>query len=293
MQPIESAALLLLATLWGGSFLFMRVAAPVLGPVWLIELRVLLAGVVLLPLLLHFRLWGEVRRNWFPLCVVGFLNSALPFVLFAYAALVLPSGLLAILNATTPLFGLIVAWVWLREPLTSGRLLGFGLGFSGVVLLVGTRAGLSAPDSITAVLAGLLAPLSYAIAAPYAKRELSQVSPLVVATLSQLSAAVYLLPFVPFAMPQRELTGAVVISVVALALVSTSAAYILYFWLIKTIGSTRTLTVTYLIPVFAMGWGALLLQEAITVVMVAGCLLILLGTAIANNLISGGKQLNN
>jgi drug/metabolite transporter (DMT)-like permease len=285
MRSFETAALLLLATLWGGSFLFMRVAAPVLGPVWLIELRVLLAGLALLPLLLHLRLWGEVRRYWLPLCVVGLLNSALPFLLFAYAALTLPSGLLAILNATTPLFGLMVAAVWLREPMTLSRLVGFALGFMGVLLLVGTGAGMSAPAPIMAVGAGLMAPLSYAFAAPYAKRELPQVSPLVVATMSQLSAALYLLPAVPLAIPQRELTLAAGASLLALALISTSAAYILYFWLIKKIGSTRTLTVTYLIPGFAMGWGALLLHEPITIAMLVGCLTILLGTAIANNLL--------
>ncbi|MDK3159793.1 EamA family transporter [Kamptonema cortianum] len=118
MSISNIAKLLLLAALWGGSFLFMRIAAPILGPVWLIEFRVLLAGLVLLPLLARLALLGEMRRNLIPLLVVGCLNSAVPFVLFAFASISLPAGFTSILNATAPLFGTVVAAVWLKEKLT-------------------------------------------------------------------------------------------------------------------------------------------------------------------------------
>ncbi|NJL84995.1 MAG: DMT family transporter [Leptolyngbyaceae cyanobacterium SM1_1_3] len=284
MKITDIAELLLLAAVWGGSFLFMRVAAPVLGPVWLIECRVLLAGVVLLPVLARLDLLHYLRRHWLPLMVVGGVNSAVPFVLFAFASISLPAGFMAVLNATAPLFGTVVALIWLKESLTAARMIGFALGFIGVVVLVGWNAIAATPAFFVAVSAGLLASLMYAIAAPYAKRNLVGVPSLVVASGSQLSAACLLLPVLPFTVPSQAPSTTVVASVVALALLSTALAYILYFRLIQNVGSTKALTVAYLIPLFAMFWGALILQEAVTAAMLWGCGLILLGTAIANNL---------
>ncbi|MCU0571168.1 MAG: DMT family transporter [Oculatellaceae cyanobacterium Prado106] len=285
MRGLEIAELLLLAALWGGSFLLMRIAAPVLGPIWLIELRVLLAGLALLPILFRFNLWHEVQRNWRALFVVGCINSAVPFALLAFASVSLPAGFTSILNATAPLFGVIVASVWLKERLTLTRIVGFVLGFSGVVILMGWQAIATTPAFVLAVLAGLLAALMYAFAAPYIRQKLAGVPSLVVATGSQLGAAILLLPALPFTVPQQTPTTIIIIAVVALALLSTAFAYILYFRLIQTIGSTKALTVTYLIPLFAMLWGAMVLQETITPSMILGCGLILLGTAIANGLL--------
>ncbi|MEO0406377.1 MAG: DMT family transporter [Cyanobacteria bacterium P01_A01_bin.135] len=284
MKLRDVAELLLLAALWGGSFLFMRVAAPALGPVWLIAIRVLLAGVALLPLLARKQLLGYLRQYAGPLLVVGGLNSAAPFLLFAFASLSLPAGFTAILNATAPLFGTLVATLWLKERLTLAQLAGFCLGFVGVVILVGWRTVAVTPAFGIAVAGGLLAALLYAIAAPYIKRALAGVPALVVTTGSQLGATLLLLPLLPFTVPQQRPSGTVVAAVLALALLSTTLAYILYFRLIQSIGSTRALTVTYLIPLFAMLWGAIALGEAITLSMVVGCGLVLLGTAIANRL---------
>ena len=187
MKISDIAELLLLAALWGGSFLFMRIAAPVLGPVWLIEFRVLLAGLVLLPLLVRFNLLREVRQNLMPLVIVGWINSAVPFLLLAFASVSLSAGLASILNATTPLFGTVVAAVWLKEKLTPARMIGFVLGFIGVVILVGWEAIEATPTFFTAVSAGLSAALIYAIAAPYIKQNLAGVDSLVVTAVSQLS----------------------------------------------------------------------------------------------------------
>ncbi|MGF1481312.1 MAG: DMT family transporter [Cyanophyceae cyanobacterium] len=290
MRISDIAELLLLAALWGGSFLLMRIAAPVLGPVWLIEFRVLLAGLVLLPILVRAQLLPEVRRHLAPLVVVGWINSAIPFLLFAFASVFLPAGFTAILNATAPLFGTVVAVVWLQEKLTTSRLIGFVIGFIGVVILIGWRAVAATPNFFLAVLAGLGAAVLYAIAAPYAKRKLAAVPSLVVATVSQLGAALLLLPALPFTVPQQPLTADVVVAVIALALLSTALAYILYFRLISNLGSTKALTVAYLIPLFAMFWGAIILKETITVSMIVGCGLVLLGTAIANELLMGQRS---
>jgi drug/metabolite transporter (DMT)-like permease len=287
MRFWDVAELLLLAALWGGSFLFMRMAAPVLGPVWLIEIRVLLAGLALLPFLIRLGLLGEVRRKLFPLFIVGCINSALPFSLLAFATVSLPAGFTSILNATAPLFGMWVAFVWFQERLTRDRLIGFCLGFAGVVVLIGWKSVVASPAFIVAVIASLVAALMYAIAAPYAKQNLASVPPLVIATASQLGAAIFLLPATPFFVPKAMPTPEIMLAVLVLALVSTSLAYILYFRLIKNVGSTKALTVTYLVPLFAMIWGALVLRESVTVSMGVGCGLILWGTAIANDLFKG------
>jgi drug/metabolite transporter (DMT)-like permease len=287
MRVLDVVELLLLAALWGGSFLFMRMAAPVLGPVWLIEMRVLLAGLALLPILLRLNLWSEVRRIAVPLFVVGCINSALPFLFLAFASVSLPAGFTSILNATSPLFGTVVAAVWLKENLTISRTMGFILGFAGVTVLIGWKTFAATPTFFAAVGAGLMAALMYAIAAPYTKQQLSGVPPLVIATMSQLSAALFLLPALPFTVPKTAPAPIIMLSVIALALFSTAVAYILYFRLIQNVGSTKALTVTYLIPAFAMVWGAVILKEPVPSSMVLGCGLILLGTAIANDLFKG------
>jgi drug/metabolite transporter (DMT)-like permease len=284
MRVSDIAELLLLAALWGGSFLFMRIAAPVLGPVWLIELRVLLAGLALLPIVIRLGLWQEMRQKTTPLLVMGGINSALPFLLLAFASISLPAGFTSILNATTPLFSLGVAFYWLKESLTLNRAIGVVLGLAGVVVLVGWKPLASGSPLLAEIVAGLLAALMYALAAAYAKQHLSGVSAVVAATGSQLGAAILLFPLLPFTVPHTSPSTIVILAVIGLAFLSTSLTYILYFRLIKTIGSTRALTVTYLIPLFAMFWGAMVLQEPVTPSMGIGCGLILLGTAIANNL---------
>lgn len=282
MKPQQMVELLLLAALWGGSFLFMRIAVPELGPIWLIELRVLLSGITLLPLLLSQGLLPQMQLHARSLFIVGVLNSALPFSLLAFTALSLPAGTTAILNGTVPFFGVAVAYVWFREQLSLNRIVGLLLGFAGVIVLVGWRSAAVTPGFLLAIATGLCAALMYAIAAPYIRLKLNGVPSLVIATGSQLSAAVFLLPLLPFTQPDSLPSGNTVLSVVGLAILSTSLAYILYFRLIHAVGSTRALTVAYLIPLFAMLWGALVLSEAITPSMVLGGALILFGTAIAN-----------
>ncbi|MEL6383618.1 MAG: DMT family transporter [Cyanobacteria bacterium J06626_18] len=290
MKPLQIAELFALAALWGGSFLFMQIAAPEFGPVWLIEFRVLLAGLALLPLLLRQGLLSELNRSLRPLMIVGLLNSALPFSLLAFASLYLPAGMTAILNGTAPFFGVGVAFVWLHEKLTVNRVVGLLLGFTGVVVLVGLREAAVTSSLLWAIAAGLCAALLYAIAAPFIRLNLQGVPSLVIATGSQLSAAVCLLPVLTFTRPEAFPTTLSILALVGLALLSTSMAYILYFRLINSVGSTRALTVTYLIPLFAILWGALFLKEAITVAMVMGGGLILLGTAIANGVLTLPKR---
>lgn len=287
MRVIDIVQLVVLSVFWGGSFLFLRIAAPVLGPVWLIEVRVLLAGLILLCFAVRLGLLVHIRQNLVKLMVVACIGTAIPFVLFAFASQFLPAGFSSILNATTPLFGTVVASIWLKEKLTISRLTGFVLGFTGVIILVGWKSFTVTQSFIYAVSAGLFAALLYSLAAPYAKQYLSSVPALAIATGNLLCSAIILLPLTPFTIPKQIPSTNVILAVIALSLFSTALSYILYFQLLHNIGSTKSLTVTYLIPISAMGWGWLVLKEPITPSMILGCGLILFGTTIANDLLTG------
>jgi drug/metabolite transporter (DMT)-like permease len=281
MKISELLELLLLAGVWGASFLFMRIAAPVLGPVLLIELRLLLAGLTLLLIAILLNLIDEIRKNLIPLFVIGCLNSAIPFLLFAFAALYLPSGFSSIINATTPLFGILISGLWLRDKLTWGQFAGLIVGFAGVTILVGWTEIPVTKNFIWAVIGGLCASFLYGIGASYIKNKLSGVNPITIATGSLLSATIVLLPITPRFLPDTFPSLTVILMTIALGLFSTAFAYIIYFHLLDNIGVNKTLTVAYLVPLFAMFWGSLILGEPITPSMILGCSLILSGTAIA------------
>jgi drug/metabolite transporter (DMT)-like permease len=292
VRPADIAELTLLAAIWGGSFLFMRIGVPEFGPVALSALRVGGAALVLLPLLpllLWRRQLGALRAHWRAIAVVGLFNSALPFVLFSIAALAINAGLSSIFNATTPLWGALIAWLWLHERLSWPRVVGLGIGFAGVVFLAWDKASLKAGEhgvsAAAAIAACLGAALCYGFAANLMRKRLGGVPPLAVAAGSQAAAtAALLLPalvFVPAAMPG----GAAWASVAVLALLCTGVAYLMYFRLIAHVGATRAITVTYLVPVFAVLWGALFLAEPLTPSMALGCAVILVGTALASGLV--------
>lgn len=276
--------LLFLAAVWGGSFLFLRIAAPEIGPVWLIETRILLAGLILLPFLARRNLLGEVRKKFIPLFIVGCLNTAIPFLLIAFSSLYLSAGFNAILNATAPLFGTIIAFFWLKEKFTLNRIVGFAVGFAGVIVLVGLANQTVTRSFILSVSGGLSAALMYAISSIYIKQYLSEVPPLVIAMGSLLSAAIFIFPLVPFTIPAAFPSITIILAIASLGLFSTALAYVLYFRLLNNIGATNALTVAYLIPLFATFWGALVLDEPVTRSMAIGGGLILLGTAIANEI---------
>lgn len=284
MKSTDLAELLALAAIWGASFLFMRWGAPEFGALSLAWLRVGLASVALLPLLAWHQgrpSLGLLRRHWRALLALSLVTSALPFALFAYAALHIPAGVSSILNATVPMWSALVAWWWLRQAPTAWRSLGLALGFGGVVLLVWTKTGLGGDARFWAVLACLLATLNYAISAVGTKRWLDGVPPLVVATGSQLGATLWLTLPGLWAWPATWPGGIAWVSLLALALLCTGVAYILYFRLIARVGPTNAVTVTFLIPVFAVLWGAMFLAEALTWAMLGGGLLVLGGTALA------------
>lgn len=281
MTRRDLADLVLLAALWGASFLFSRIAAPAFGALALAEVRIAVAALLLLPLAALRGGLAELRLRPVQFALLGAFNTAIPFALFAWAILSMTAGLAAILNATAPLFAALVARVWLRDRLTRWQWLGLAIGFAGVLWLTGTRAGIDLEASRWAVLAALGATLSYGLSASVAKRYFGGVRPLAVAAGSQTAAALLLLPFALFAWPAQSPAASDWAAALALGVLCTGLAYILYFRLIARVGPATAMTVTYLIPAFAMLWGVLFLDERVTPAMLAGCAVILAGTALA------------
>ena len=289
MKTRDLLELILLAAIWGASFLFMRLAAAELGPLPTAALRVAIASLFLLPILLAKGHWPALRQHWRPVLFVGVLNSGIPFALYAFAVLHISTGLSSILNATVPLFGALVAWLWLSDKPGWSRSVGLAIGFGGVVLLAGEQASFKPNASgvapAWAVLACLAATTCYALAASFTKKHMPSMPPLVAATGSQIGATLALaLPalwFRPDHMPSASAWGALLV----VGVLCTGVAYVLYFRLIDRAGPAKALTVTFLIPVFAIAYGVLLLDEHVTSWMLICGGVILLGTALSSGLI--------
>jgi drug/metabolite transporter (DMT)-like permease len=282
-DPIE---LLTLAALWGASFLFMRMGAAEFGPIALAAVRVAGAALFLLPLLALRGQLGELRAAWRPIALIGLTNSAVPFACFGFATLSITGGLASIFNAAAPLFGSVIAWLWLNERLSRSRIVGLVIGLVGVLWLawsnINVEAGFKPGGSGWAIAACLLATLFYGFSANYTKRYLNGVAPLAVAAGSQSFAALFLavpaLVWWPTVEPSLNAWSAVA----ALAIACTGVAYILFFRLIAHLGASKAITVTFLIPAFGVAWGAWFLSEEVTGAMLLGCATILLGTALAS-----------
>lgn len=278
MRPSDTLRLFVLAALWGGSFLGLRIVAPVLGAIVTAEARVAVAGVALLAWCAIVRVPLRWREHAGPMAVVGVFNSAIPFALFAFAVRTIPGGYAAILNATSPLFGAVIASLWLREALGVRRLLGIVFGVAGVACVVKLGPVAATGDALVAYAACLAAACCYGFAGNYTKQLARPIPPAAMATGSQITAAIALLPLIPFDPVQAVPTHTVVAVAAALGIGSTAIAYLLYFRLIRDVGATRALTVTFLVPLFAVGWGWALLDEVVTWRMAGGGALVLIAT---------------
>ncbi|WP_081897360.1 DMT family transporter [Massilia sp. BSC265] len=281
--------LVALAAIWGGSFLFMRIAAPVLGPAVLIEYRVLFAALFLAGVswVLHRRGKGtslDLRQHWKHYLVLGFFNSALPFLLFAFAARTLSASVLSVLNATAPMFGALVGAVWARQAVSPRAALGLVLGTVGVGLLVGFDHVSERPGAMVAIVAALVAAFCYSIASQYAKSA-KAVAPFANAHGSMWAATLFVIPALPFFPSPGEPTAGIWAAVLALGVVCSGIAYILYFKLIEEVGTTSALTVTFLNPMFGILWGAIFLHEVIGWHTLLGSSIVLVGTALVTGFV--------
>lgn len=299
MSARHLSLLILLASLWGASFLFIRVGVAEFGVAPLMALRVGFGALFLVGLALWRvgagPLAAALRSHAWPLLVCGLLNSAAPFCLFAFAELTLQAGITSVINATAPLWSAVVAYAWLRERLSLTRTLGLVIGFAGVLLLVARQvfapdggtggATSSAGATALAAAAALAATLLYGIAANYTKRKLSGVDPLLNAAGTMIGSTVLLVLPALATWPPTPVSAHAWGAVLALGILCTGVAYFIFFHLIAHVGPSRAITVTFVIPIFGIFWGAVFLDEAVAPIMLAGCAVVLLGTALATGVI--------
>jgi drug/metabolite transporter (DMT)-like permease len=285
MTSSAALRLLLLSAIWGASFIFFRVIVPVLGPVWTAELRVLIAGVALGVVALVLRSKLQWRRYGWWIAGIGILNSGIPFALIAFAELRLTASMAAILNATSPLWGALLGALFFRESFTAFKGIGLILGIAGVAILVGWSPLEPGLLTVLSVLAMLGATFCYGLSSNLTKRHLQGAPLLGTVVGAQLASSLALAPLLPLDLPRAAPDLTVILCLLALALICTAAAYLLYYRLILELGATRALTVTFLAPIFGTLWGALFLGEAVTVTKVLACLVILCGAGFVTGLI--------
>ncbi|MCV2885698.1 DMT family transporter [Aestuariibacter sp. AA17] len=285
MRLQDAFELVLLAAIWGSSFLFMRTATPEFGAISLVAVRTSIAALCLLPFLMMSKQVKTVTSYWRQLLFLGVINTALPFCLFSYSTVQIGAGFAAILNATAPMFGALIAFLWLREKLTLWAVGGLVLGFVGVLVTTNARSADSFYLAIMPILAALGATCSYGIAVCYTRKWLAGVNALAIATGSQIFAATALAPLAFLTWPAVMPSTSAWLQVLVMAVVCSAFAYILYFRLIANVGPTKALSVGYLVTVFGVMWGMLFLGETINSQIVIGALLIMFGVSLTTGVI--------
>jgi len=265
----DLALLVYLGAVWGAAFLFFRVASPEIGPLWTAEIRVAIAGLVLAVFSGRSAL-AAFRRQPVAFLVVGATFSAIPFTLLAFATLSLPASLASLLMATTPLFTAIVSALWLRQRLTRGAVAGLALGFGAVAFLLGGAHVEITTAALLAVAAGLGAALSYAVAGTFVRRRLGDVAPLDLATGQLVAAALILLPVSLVSGIPPMPSPAAVASLVTMGVVSTAIAWPVYFRIASRTSATAASSSTFVVPMFGILWGGLVLGEPVGPELLAG-----------------------
>jgi drug/metabolite transporter (DMT)-like permease len=275
---LTPAELLLLGAVWGSSFLFMRIAAKDFGAFALVEVRLALGALILLPFLLRVRA-QLTRSHWLRLLGIGIINSAAPFVLFAWAAQRAPAGVVAISKAPVVMFTSMVAFLLYGEKISKRSVLGLALGFVGVAVLA---SGKTDGDSVLpAALAGVFASVLYGFGGNFTRRYLGDLPPSAVAASTVMCAAICVLPLALATWPSTPIPALSWMSAVALGALCTGLAYLLYYRLLYRIGAPRTSTVTYLVPLFGVIWAWIFLGEPLTATMATAGALILGGVALS------------
>ena len=291
MSLKQLAALVALGAIWGASYIFIRVAVEPVGPVLLMFIRVAFSAAILLGYARLRRIPLNISGRWRQFLVLGFLGSALPFTLIAWAELTVTGSMAAILMSTTPLFTTFVAAVGLGEPLTPYKLIGATLGILGVSITVGGSPMALDAEVAAATAALLAATLSYALGGVYAKRTFAGLNNLSLSSGQLLFAAIILAPVSAVDLPLRVVSTTAILATLALVVFCTALAYQLYYYLIISAGPIQALTVTLLVPVFGVVWGALLLGESISGGMLTGLAIVLASVGLVTGMISPRRRL--
>lgn len=285
MSPADTARLLLLSSLWGFSFIFMRVAVAEFGPISLIGVRMVLGALLLLPLLASWQYLHLIRANLWQIAVLGVTTAAIPYTLLALATLRLDAGFTSLINAGTPIATALIGMAFFNTPILRQQVVGLTLALGGVAVLFFGRMDFSTGGDGWFVLAGLCATFCYGFGGNFSRTRLSHLPSRVLAAGSCAVAAMVMLLPTWWLWPEAPVSDIAWGSALALAALSTAAALLLYFQLLASAGATATSTVTMLVPVSALLWGMLLLGETVSLQMLVGMAATLLGTAIATGVL--------
>jgi drug/metabolite transporter (DMT)-like permease len=284
MRAQEYVLLFILGAIWGLSYVFIRVASPMFGPALLMGLRVAIASGVTLAYVAALGQWKTAlpsfRTRGRQYLVMGLVNAAIPFTLIAISELVINASYAAILNATTPVFSALVATTWGNRPVTGRLAGGIAIGTAGVAIAVGAAPFALTPLVIGAILLSVGGALSYGVGAFYAHRHTADVAPVTASLGQTMAATLVLIPFALAEAPTARWTVPGDVSLLGLAVLSTAVAYLMYFQILQKTGPTETLTVTFLIPIFGVLWGHILLGEPIGIGTVVGLVVVLVGIAL-------------
>lgn len=282
MSAADFFKLLFLSSIWGGSFIFLRIAVPEVGPLLTALLRTLLAGMALMVFATATGVTMNWRRNFKPFAIVGVFAGALPFCCFSFAALHLPAAYSAVLNATAPLFGALFSAIWLNEHLSLRKVLGLLLGLTGVAVLVGAGALPITAMTLISIAACLAAAASYALSTIIVTKtgRPGGIHPIAMATGSLAFGGLLMLPTLPFALPPAMPSMLALACIAGVSFLSSGLAQAIFIPLIVKIGPTRAMSVSFLIPLFSMLWGVLFLNEAVRLSTVIGAGIVLLSMAL-------------
>mgnify|MGYP001407243507 FL=1 len=279
MESKDWFLLTTLAAIWGSAFMFIKISAVDFGPILLVTLRLLIAGLVFMPLLLRKKYRLLFKSHLSGIIIIAIFSNALPFTLFAFASLGATSNMLGILNGTTAFLTTVIAYFWLNESISSKQIIGLCLGFLGVIILVNPANGSS---TVIASMCALLGSLCYAFNGNYLEKFHSNSNKKVLIGWSMLFGGLFMTPFAFFNLPDAIPNLNSFLALLWLAVVSTGIGYLGYIRLINRIGAVKTSTLTYLLPVFSIIWGAIFLQEKITLIILGGFLFVMMGMYFAN-----------
>lgn len=281
MNASSFAQLVALGAIWGGAHALTRFSVPALGPVLLIEARIVLAALLLAAVAACTARPLRLRSQWRTIAVLGAINTAIPFFLLTYAATELNASVLSVLNATAPVFGAVIGALWLRDPLSARKVAGMLTGIAGVAILLWADLARARIADAVPVIAALGTACAYGFSSNYARRHAASLDHFNSAHGSLWVAALLIAPALPFQAPAGPLTAGIAAAVLALGLICTGVAYLIYFRLIHDVGPSSALTVAFLIPVFGVLWGVVFLGEPVTPPLIAGGLLVIAGTALS------------
>ena len=268
-----------LAAIWGSAFMFIKISAVDFGPILLVTLRLLIAGLVFMPFLLRKKKRSLFKAYLPAILIIAIVSNAIPFTMFAYASLGATSNMLGILNGTTAFLTTIIAYFWLKEAVTSKQIIGLFFGFIGVLILVNPSNG---STTLMASLCAMIGSLCYAFNATYLQKYHSNSDKIVLIGWSMLFGGLFMIPLASLNLPNAMPDTNSILALFWLAVISTGVGYLAYVRLIDRIGAVKTATLTYLLPVFSIIWGAIFLQEKITIFILGGFIFVMMGMYYAN-----------